>query len=149
MTDSSVFDDVGVVPYTPLVRRLVAILLGLAVVSSAGLMPATHIHRYADHDHPEHHHGPAIHEHRRAQALPNDGLPQWTTCDPGQHAVSLTVGCAAVPLTQIVEAESSSATVLPSLVRLQPARELTDVRVHGPPPRTQAPPRAPPLTLPA
>jgi hypothetical protein len=63
-----------------MVRRLLAILLGLALAST-GQACALHTHVYADHDHPEHHHGLAAHDH--------DGDHHSVKADPETRGSSL------------------------------------------------------------
>ena len=133
------------------VHRSVAVLVGLVLAATSGQVSALHIHSYADHDHPEHQHGLAAHEHQ--WPLPHhdedDEAVHLKSCDPGQHAISVTMGCAPLPQLDSIDAESLNPTVLEPLVPFRSVHRLTDVRVHGPPPLTHAPPRAPPLNLPA
>jgi hypothetical protein len=137
------------------VRRLLALVLIQALVVSTALGASLHVHEYAGHDHPEHHHGPASHEHHQA-AIADDDHHQETedhgllafhadSCDPGRHAVAVTMGCAQVPQLQIVIAELPSPTVVVPAAPVQSVAPVTDVRVHGPPfdPRIRS--RAPPL----
>ncbi len=126
-----------------------ATLLGLALVAASTHVSALHIHDYTDHDHPEHHHGLAAHEHHAAESHEADAGVHLETCAPGQHAISFVFVCSAPQQAHAVDAEVVSPTITePELPRHQ-AFDITDVRVHGPPPRTQASPRAPPLTIPA
>ena len=140
------------VPYTPIVRRLLAIVLGLALAST-GQAPALHTHVYPDHDHPEHHHGPAAHDHGGDHHYGNADAdtrgPRVESCDPGRHAVSLSVGGAALTHPHAIAAVCGTAAILDPLIPAFAPTTPTDVRVHGPPPRTQGPPRAPPLSFPA
>jgi hypothetical protein len=131
------------------VHRVVTILLGFVLVSTGGQVSALHIHAYTDHDHPEHHHGFAAHEHHRSVRHHDDDVVHLETCDPGQHAVSLTMGCAPVPRVHVIDAECASPAAVESLVPFRSVHHFTDVRVHGPPLLAQAPPRAPPLSFPA
>jgi hypothetical protein len=131
------------------VRRLVAILLGVAVASTAGQASALHTHDYTDHDHPEHHHGLASHEHRRFQAHPDDAGPRLDACDPGRHSVSIVPGCCAALADQDpIAAVCGAPTPVRTLVRVHSAAGVTEVRVHGPPLPSPAAPRAPPRSLP-
>lgn len=131
------------------VHRLVTILLGTILAPTSGQVSALHIHEYTDHDHPEHHHGLAAHAHQRSAPHQDDDGVHLESCDPAAHAVSLTMGCASLPQVNAVDAECASPSVLEPLVPLRSVSDLTDVRVHGPPGRTQASPRAPPLNFPA
>jgi hypothetical protein len=132
-----------------MVHRFGTILLGLVLASTSGQVSALHIHAYTDHDHPEHHHGPASHEHHRSAPDQDVDGPHLESCDPAQHALSLTMGCAPLQQVPVLDAESASPSTLEPLIPIRAVHDLTDVRVHGPPPRTHAPPRAPPLTSPA
>jgi hypothetical protein len=133
------------------VHRPIAFLLGLVLASTSGQVSALHIHLYTDHDHPEHHHGLAAHEHHRSAPHHDkeDGAVHLESCEPGLHAVSITMGCAALPPVHAVNAECANPTIVEPLVPVRSFHPVTEVRVHGPPPRTQAPPRAPPLSFPA
>jgi hypothetical protein len=134
-----------------LVHRVATILLGVALVSTSGQLSALHTHLYTDHDHPEHQHGPAAHEHEHDRSAPHheesDGAAHLESCDPGLHAVSITMGCTPVAQVDPIDAQDGSPGVVEPLVPVRSIQPFTDVRVHGPPPRTQAPPRAPPLNL--
>lgn len=107
------------------------------------------MHAYSDHDHPEHQHGLAPHEHPQPAPHQDDEEMHVESCDPGQHAVSLVMGCAPLTRVMVIDAERVKPTVIEPLVPLRSIRDVTDVRAHGPPPRTQAAPRAPPLNFPA
>lgn len=134
-----------------LVHRLLTVLLGLVVASTSGQISALHIHQYTDHDHPEHHHGPAAHDHQRPSVHhdEDDGGAHLEPCDPGHHAVSVTMGCMPLPKAHASDAECPNPGVVEPLVSVHPVPAFTDVRVHGPPPLTQAAPRAPPPSSPA
>ncbi len=136
------------------VRRLVACALVQALVVSTAAGASLHVHEYLGHDHPEHHHGPASHDH---QAIADDDhhdetedhdLPavQADSCDPGHHAVAVTMGCAHVPQLHIAIAELPSPTVVVPAAPVQSVAPVRDVRVHGPPFDSRIPARAPPLT---
>jgi len=131
------------------VRRVVAILLGVALVSTVGQASALHTHAYTDHDHPEHHHGLAAHEHHQSAPHQDEGDAgmHLESCDPGQHTVSFVMGCASLPQMHAIDAEFESLSIVEPLAPLRSISEVTDTRVHGPPPRTQAAPRAPPLNI--
>ena len=137
-------------------RRLLAFVLIQALVVSTALGASLHVHEYAGHDHPEHHHGPASHEHHQTAIADDDhhdeteahGLPaiQADSCDPGHHAVAVTMGCAQVPQLHIAIAELPSPTVVVPAAPVQSVAPVRDVRVHGPPFDSRIPARAPPLT---
>jgi hypothetical protein len=61
--------------------------------------------------------------------------------------VAVTMGCAPLPHVDAIAASCGDASLVEPLVPVHLVQPLTDVRVHGPPPLTQAPPRAPPLIL--
>jgi hypothetical protein len=138
------------------VRRLVACALVQALVVSTAAGASLHVHEYLGHDHPEHHHGPASHDHHRAAIADDDhheetedhGLLafQADSCDPGHHAVAVTMGCAQVPQLHIAIAELPSPTVVVPAAPVQSVAPVRDVRVHGPPFDSRIPARAPPLT---
>jgi hypothetical protein len=71
------------------------------------------------------------------------------SCDPGQHAISLTMACGPLPPTHAIDGVCPTLILAGLLVPSRAVNEVTDIRVHGPPPLTQAPPRGPPLTSPA
>jgi len=133
----------------PVVRRSFAILLGCMLSVTSGQVPALHVHAYIDHDHPEHHHGLAAHDHAPPVLHHSDAAPRLESCDPGEHVVSLVLGCAPLPDNMVITGVCPRATAIASLVPLRSVGDVTDVRVHGPPSRTQLAPRAPPLRLPA
>ena len=126
-------------------RRYLALLLISALFILSGVVSSLHTHAYTDHEHPEHHQGLAAHEHEAAPLKHEDVLTHVEGCDPGQHTVSVAFLCAVPPLLYPLDPES----VVPPLLRPPAPTALTvaylDLRVHGPPPRTQASPRAPPL----
>jgi hypothetical protein len=133
------------------VQRFVTILLGFVMASASGQVSPLHIHQYTGHDHPEHHHGLAAHEHHRSVPHQDndDDVVHMEPCDPGQHAVSITMGSAPLPQANALDVECANPSVLELLVPLRSVHRFADVRVHGPPPLTQVPPRAPPLIFPA
>ena len=151
------FDQAAAVTYTRFVYRSVAILLALVLASTSGQVSALHIHAYTDHDHPEHDHGLAAHEHQPParhhdddeDVIHEDDVIRLESCDPGQHAVSITMGSAPLPQVHAIDGESATPATVAPLVQLRSEHHVTDVRVHGPPTRTQAAPRAPPLIVPA
>jgi hypothetical protein len=138
------------------VRRLVVCALVQALIVSTAAGASLHVHEYLSHDHPEHHHGPASHVHHQAAIADHDhhdnteddGLPtlQADSCDPGDHAVAFTMGCAQVPQLPDAIAELPSPTVVVPVASGQSVAPVRDVRVHGPPFDSRIPARAPPLT---
>jgi hypothetical protein len=127
------------------VQRVLALLLIPALIATSGVGSLLHTHDYTDHDHPEHHHGLAAHEHHLTPPHPDDGVTRVEGCDPAKHTVSFASLCAAVLQVMVVVAELRVPSRLtPDLKDWQPVG-YADVRVHGPPPRSQASPRAPPL----
>ncbi len=144
-----VFDLRQALPYTRTVHRVMATLLGLALVAGSTPVSALHIHDYTDHDHPDHHHGLAAHEHHAAESDTAESGVQLENCDPGQHAISFVFVCSAPQQAHAIDAEVvSPAATAPELPRHQ-AFAITDVRVHGPPPFPQTSPRGPPSNTPA
>lgn len=125
-------------------HRLPVILLGLALATSSGRAPALHVHLYADHDHPEHRHGPSAHGHHHPESSRDDDRPHLESCEPGQHAVSIVLWCAAVPHQHVAATDDVQRTLTSPPAPRHAAIEPMDCRVHGPPPATEAPPRAPP-----
>ena len=125
----------------------------LAVSTATG--SSLHVHEYSGHDHPEHHHGPASHEHY-APGLPesddhvasgDEDHPEMAAlpCDPGRHAVELTLGRSHVAQIHIEIADAAGPAVAAPLAATGSATPITDVRVHGPPSHVRIPSRAPPL----
>ena len=126
-------------------------LVAVAIALTSGSAALQHVHAYTDHDHAEHHHGPAshghtavTHQHDSASHSPDEAA-RLEGCDPGEHAVSVTItyvaphpGDAPVPVT------------LDTIVAPPPERAWrhvvpSDVRAHSPPRLTDAPLRAPPV----
>jgi hypothetical protein len=138
------------------VRRVVGIVLAWALTVSSATTSSLHVHEYVGHDHPDHHHGPATHEHEHSERTDNDHqavahhdhqpsiAPE--SCDPGRHAVIVRLGCACVPQVHGDLAELPGPTVAAPRATIRSAIPLTDVRVHGPPFDPGIPSRAPPLT---
>jgi hypothetical protein len=120
-------------------------LLIPALIATSGVVSVLHVHDYDDHDHPEHHHGLGVHEHHALPVPPDDGTPRLEGCDPGRHTVAFAFVCAAPPLAVVVDAAVDlPASPIPE-PQIDRAVRYADVRVHGPPPRTQTSPRSPPL----
>ena len=138
------------------VRRLIGLLLANSLAVSSAMASSMHVHQYAEHDHPEHHHGPAAHEHGHSALVEQDhhsatdnDHPAFRaeSCDPGRHAVATTLGCAQIPPAHVDLGELPGPTIIAPAAPIQSATPVVDVRVHGPPFDTRIPARAPPLTL--
>ena len=138
------------------VRRLLAFVLIQALVVSTAAGASLHVHEYLGHDHPDHHHGPATHDHEHPtepardhhSVAEDDHTPaiQAESCDPGRHAVSVSLGCAFVSQLHIAVGVLPGPTFMVPSVPIQSAVRPRDVRVHGPPFDPRTPSRAPPLT---
>ena len=126
-------------------HRVLALLLIPALIAIPGVLSSLHTHAYDDHDHPEHRHGLAAHDHDPVPAHPDDGIPRLEGCDPGKHVIPFAFVCAAPPQVHAGDAELTLPSSPSSDLQVERTVRHTDVRVHGPPPRTQASPRAPPL----
>jgi hypothetical protein len=127
------------------VHRALALLLIPALIATSGVVSVLHTHAYTDHDHPDHHHGLAAHEHHAEPARAGDGTAHLEGCDPGKHAVSFAFVCANPSQVHAVDAEIGPPVSLVPELQIEPAVGYADVRVHGPPARTQSSPRAPPV----
>ena len=136
-------------------RRFVACALVQALVVSTAAGVSLHVHEYLGHDHPEHYHGPASHDHHAAiadddhhdETADHDGPAlQSDSCNPGQHAVAVRMGCAQVPPLHVDVAELPGPPILVPAAPVQSVAPVTDVRVHGPPFGSRIPARAPPFT---
>jgi hypothetical protein len=127
------------------VHRVLALLLIPALIVTFGVAALLHTHAYDDHDHPEHHHGLSAHGHHAAPSRPDDGEAHLEGCDPDKHTVSYAFVCATPPQVHAVDAELTLPTTPTPDIQIEHSVRSTDVRVHGPPLRTQASPRAPPL----
>ena len=135
-------------------RRLAACAIVKALVLSAAVAPLAHVHEYVGHDHPEHHHGPAVHGHEQStHAVPdhhsiadNDHDPaiEAESCDAGRHVIGVTMASACAPQVDVDMAELPGPTVSAASAPIESAAPLTDVRVHGPPYDSRIPARAPP-----
>jgi len=117
----------------------------MILIAGSGQVSALHVHDYTDHDHPEHHHGLAVHEHHVPDTYSDDGTPQLEGCSPGRHTISYVFVCAAPAQSPAVNAEFETPGLAVPDLGVHHALGITDIRVHGPPSRTQAAPRAPPL----
>lgn len=133
-------------------RRLVAIVLALTLAEfSTAASP--HVHVYLGHDHPDHHHGPATHEHERVlrdhahsgEAAARIPAARPESCNPGRHAVGARAGVVSVACQQIDGAVLPGPAVGDPSPAMTSALPVTDVRVHGPPNGVRLPSRAPPV----
>ena len=135
-------------------RRIVALVLVQALAVSTSMVSSLHVHEYVGHDHPNHHHGPAAHDHPRAadsdhhSPAGGEDHPAWQAdaCEPGRHAVSMSMSCACIPQAHIDLAELPGPAIAVPSATIHHAVPFTDVRVHGPPFDARTSPRAPPLT---
>jgi hypothetical protein len=138
-------------PYTWSVQRLIATVLAFALIAAAGHLSRLHTHAYAEHDHPEHQHAPAAHDHLPSPPHHDrdDEGPHLESCDPGQHEVTLTVASAPAPNLHTFDAQVPQRRGVDTLDVDRPLHDATEDRAHGPPPRALASPRAPPAISPA
>jgi hypothetical protein len=133
------------------VKRLLAAVVAVAMLSTLGSAASQHVHAYIEHDHPDHHHGPAAHEHSTVahphaqDSRTQDDAARLEGCDPGEHAVSVVFTYVA-PHPDHVPAPVTLETILVAPPE-QAWRHVTpsDVRAHSPPRVTDAPLRAPPV----
>jgi hypothetical protein len=127
------------------VHRVLAWLLGPALLATSSAGSPLHVHPYSTHDHPEHRHAPAAHTHHEFLAHPDDGKAHVEPCDAGEHVVSLVFVWTEASQVHVAAADLSwPARPAPALPSWR-AAGTTDVRVHGPPPSRRASPRGPPL----
>lgn len=134
-------------------RRLVAFLLAQSLIASTSVASSLHVHEYVGHDHPDHHHGPAVHDHPGTADRDHHGHaddeahPAWEAdpCGPGRHAVAVSIGCASVPPMNVDLAELPGPTLAVPSSPIRSAVPFTDVRVHGPPFDARTASRAPPV----
>ncbi|MPZ20741.1 MAG: hypothetical protein GEV06_22955 [Luteitalea sp.] len=129
-------------------RRLLAALLGVCLLSVTAQGATLHVHLYGDHDHPEHHHGLAAHHHGTG-SHPHDSGVRLEQCDPGQHVVSLTLALDPTLKVPAPAAEPVTAVLPMRGLYSCGAVPLIDLREHGPPPVAGISPRAPPALIPA
>lgn len=133
-------------------RQLSAIVCTAWLAVGASL-PTLHAHVYAGHDHPEHRHGLAFHEHLHeghpATASAEARRARVAPCEPDEHVVSMRATVVKTHDRAIVYLPSTGARgAEPTAVRAAwSARR--DVRAHGPPRLTDGPLRAPPASHPA
>jgi hypothetical protein len=128
-------------------RRVLALLLVPIFSASPGFVPR-HLHEYVGHDHPEHHHGLAAHEHHYDKvAHTDDPHLVWESCDPAQHVVSVSTGCISLPNLYVSDSACGNCFISERLVLISSIQTRVDVRVHGPPSGRLIPSRAPPLAI--
>ena len=117
-------------------------------------LSSLHVHEYKGHDHPDHHHGPAAHDHDHPatadqdhHSLAGEDAPAWHAdpCEPGRHAVGVSMTCACIPQAHVDLAELPGPTIAFPSAPVRSTVPFTDVRVHGPPFDARTPSRAPPL----
>jgi hypothetical protein len=138
------------------VRRLVAFALIQALAVSTSMAASLHVHEYLGHDHPDHHHGPASHDHQQPPTVDRDhhahaddeDHPAWQAdpCEPGRHATGVSMTCACVPQAHVDLAEVPQLSLVRPIAPARAAVAVIDVRVHGPPFDARIPARAPPVS---
>ena len=130
--------------YTDSVHRIVAALLIPAFLGISSLVARLHTHAYEAHQHPEHQHGLAAHEHLAPPVHRHDSGPIIERCEPRQHAKAFTFIATTPQPIPTVDAALIPAVVTVPTPSVEPALAPADVRVHGPPPRALSSSRAPP-----
>ena len=130
--------------YTDAVRRIVAALLIPAFLGISSLVALLHTHVYEAHEHQEHQHGLAAHEHHAPPAHRPGSGPIIERCEPGQHAKAFSF--IATTSQSIPTIDAALSPTVPTVLTPPVERALApaDVRVHGPPPRAASSSRAPP-----
>jgi hypothetical protein len=136
------------------VHRIAAVLVGVVLLVGNLALPLLHVHLYGDHDHAEHHHGPALHGHEHAtQSHPvrrgEPAGPLMGPCEPDAHVLALTATLAPSPDQVFVPAIAPATTVVANPAPPRPFVTRLEVRAHSPPGLTDSPLRAPPHALPA
>jgi hypothetical protein len=126
------------------VRRFLALLVVSALTASSGLASLLHTHAYGGHDHPEHHHGIAAHDHHRAAPPADAAVAHLERCDPAKHTIALSFVCAPPHAHDLFAAEAALPTSPTSPAAAEHCARRADVRAHGPPLGADGPPRAPP-----
>ena len=128
-------------------RRPLALLVITSVWAATVLVPSLHSHAPADHVHPGHHHGVAA-DHDHAPRGTANHTPALIPCDPAEHAVPFVLISASAAAFAEIHADGDAHDIVQPDRRGAGTPAVTDVRVHGPPPRAQVPSRAPPaITL--
>lgn len=128
-------------------HRLTNGLVAVAFVAISVSAPTLHTHAYGDHDHPEHRHGLAMHEHHGLSRHATDDTVRVEDCDPGQHAVAVSLRCVPPPHVPTVDAVDTVPAVIEPDLTATVRVSLADVRAHGPPLLVRTSPRAPPPDL--
>jgi hypothetical protein len=136
------------------VHRLITIVACVALLAGNESLPLLHVHAYADHDHPAHHHGPAFHgrahdaaDHHASATAPRG--PQVAPCEPDAHLLSLRAVAATQPPQHVHVAAAPVALFAFTRVLTPPLGARDEVRAHSPPGLTDSPLRAPPASHPA
>ena len=125
-------------------RRIVAALLIPAFLGVSSLVALLHTHVYEAHEHPEHQHGLAAHEHHAPPVHRPAAGPIIERCEPGQHAKAFTfIATTPLPIPTLDAALIPALLTIPS-PPVERALAPADVRVHGPPARGPSSSRAPP-----
>jgi hypothetical protein len=122
-------------------------LVAVAFVALSVCAPTLHTHAYGDHDHPEHHHGLAAHDHQGLDHHAADSTARVEDCDPGQHTVAVSFGCVPRPQVLTVDVVETALAVIEPDFTATTRISLADVRAHGPPLLVRTSPRAPPPDL--
>lgn len=141
-------------------RGFTAFVLAQALIVWPILPSPLHVHEYIGHDHPDHQHGPASHEHHPSSASAEQAhhgqeededqqAAHVESCDPGMHAAAVAIGRAQVPQPRVDLGELPGPMIVAPAAPVRSAIPVVDVRVHGPPFDLRIPARAPPLTSPA
>ena len=131
------------------VRRVLVLLVVQALIATSGVVSLLHIHSYGDHDHPEHHHGLAAHEHHGTRPHSPDDTVRLETCDPRRHTMSFAFMCVGPPQSHPIDAEFVQPSIPVPELPEHPAVGPRDIRGHGPPALDLTSPRAPPTIFPA
>src|SRR5688572_28078879 len=110
-------------------------MVAVTFIGATAQVSSLHTHSYTEHAHPEHHHGPAAHEHPQTAAHQDDDddAAHLESCDPGEHVVSVRTTCPPLRHVGAFDVPSSNVRLVDPLVLLRSAHTVTDVRVHGPP----------------
>lgn len=126
-------------------RRVLFACLAIVMLWSSTGRASMHVHAYTGHDHVDHHHGPATHDHDRHAPANGDG-ERFPSCDPGAHAIFLASATTTVPTAAVFSVPFDSVelyAVAPECACCGPVYAI-DVRQHSPPRCTPQSPRAPP-----
>jgi hypothetical protein len=127
------------------VRGLVALLLVKALLAASGAGPSLHTHAYSGHDHPEHHHhGLAAHQHVTAAPHVHESASRVQDCSPAAHTIEFALISIAPSQAHNLDAALTEGPMLAAEPCAGGWVRGVDLRVHGPPPRADSSPRAPP-----